>query len=80
MTKKQLQELKYLENEKSFYVEIRSICRHFKMAFNEENNRNFFGKWESDFKFASYTRYPSQYEKQNIQSYLHFELNSCQYF
>ena len=32
------QKFKYLENEKSFYGEIKSIFRHFLTAFIEENN------------------------------------------
>ena len=49
MTKTSWQKLKYLENEKSFYDEIRSIFHHVKWTFNQANNTIFFGRWESDF-------------------------------
>ena len=44
MTKKSRQKLKYLENEKSFYDEIKSIFHHFLRAFIETNKTNFFGR------------------------------------
>ena len=35
------QKLKYLENDKSFYDEIKSIFHHFQRAFTEANKTNF---------------------------------------
>ena len=40
---------KYLENEKSFQDEIKSIIHHFKGLSNEANNRIFSGRWKSNF-------------------------------
>ena len=42
MTKKLRQKFKYLENEKNFYDEIKSIFHHFYKAFIEANKKNFF--------------------------------------
>ena len=50
MTKKSRQKFKYLENEKSFYDEIKNIFHHFWRAIIEANNKIFFGRWESNFK------------------------------
>ena len=44
------QKLKYLENEKSFYGEIKSVFHHFERTHSQANNTNIFGRWESDFK------------------------------
>ena len=52
MTRKSKQKLKYLENEKSFQDEIKSIFHNFLRAFIEANEANFFERWESDFKSA----------------------------
>ena len=41
MTKQSRQKLKYLENDKSFYDEIKSIFHHFVRAFIEVNKGNF---------------------------------------
>ena len=41
MTKKLLQKLRYLENEKSFEDGIKSIFHHFSRAFSQANNINF---------------------------------------
>ena len=51
MTKKTWQKRKYLENEKSFLDEIKTNFHHFWRALNEANN-NFFGRWESEFKYV----------------------------
>ena len=50
MTKKSRQKLQYLENEKSFKDEIKSIFHLFWRAIIEANNTVFFGRWESNFK------------------------------
>ena len=50
MTKKSRQKFKYLENEKNFQDEIKSIFHHFKKAFIEENKNNFVWMVRSDFK------------------------------
>ena len=42
MPKKSRQKLKYLENEKSFYDEIKSVFHHFCRAIIEANKKNFF--------------------------------------
>ena len=47
MTEKSRQKFKYLENKKTFSNEIKSIFHHFWKA----NNKIFFSKWESDFKY-----------------------------
>ena len=47
MTKKSRQKCKYLEREKSFLYEIKSIFRHFYRAFIETNKTNFFLEGES---------------------------------
>ena len=47
MSKKSRQKLKYLENEKSFYDEIKSIFHHFLRAFIEANKANLFLEGES---------------------------------
>ena len=44
MNKQSRQKLKYLENDKSFYDEIKSIFHHFVRAFTEVNKANFFGR------------------------------------
>ena len=44
MTKKSRQKFKYLENEKSFEDELKSIFHQFYRAFNEANNTIFFGR------------------------------------
>ena len=51
MTKKLRQKIKYLENEKSFQDEIKSIFHHFWRAFIQTNKTIFLREWESDFKF-----------------------------
>ena len=48
MTKKSLQKLKYLGNERSFWDETECIFQHFK-GLSIKNITNFFGRWESDF-------------------------------
>ena len=53
MNKKSRQKLKYLENEKSFCDEIKSIFHHFLMTFTNSNKVErweFFGRWEFDFQ------------------------------
>ena len=53
MTKKSWQKLKYLENEKSFKDEIKSIFHNliiFKGLLMKQITQFFFGRWESDFK------------------------------
>ena len=47
MTKKSRQKVKYLENEKSFKVEIKTIFHHFQKTFIEVNKKIFFWKGES---------------------------------
>ena len=42
MPKKSRQKFKYLENEKRFYDEIKSIFHHFWRAIIEANKKNFF--------------------------------------
>ena len=49
MTKKSRQKVKYLENEKSFWDEIKNIFHLFETAFNEANKTFFFGRWGFDF-------------------------------
>ena len=49
VTKKSWQKLKYLQNERSFWDEIKSIFHHFYRAFNKADTI-FFGRWESGFK------------------------------
>ena len=49
MAKKPTQKFKYLENEKSFQDEIKSIFDHFERAFIEANKTIFFPNRESDF-------------------------------
>ena len=49
-TKSQEKKFKYLEKDKSFYDEIKSILDHFLRAFIEANKGIFLGRWESDFK------------------------------
>ena len=44
MTKKSREKLKYLENEKSFYYELKSIFHNFWRVFIEANKANFFWK------------------------------------
>ena len=44
MTKISRQKFKYLENEKSFQDETKSIFHHFERAFIEANKNNFFWK------------------------------------
>ena len=41
MTKKSKQKFRYLEREKSFQNEIKSIFQHFKKAFTEVNKKCF---------------------------------------
>ena len=47
MIKKSRQKFKYLDNEKSFYDELKSIFHHFQSAFIEANKTFFFsfGWW-----------------------------------
>ena len=45
------QKPKYLENEKSFLDEIKSIFHYFWRAFNEALSMNFIRGWESDFSW-----------------------------
>ena len=47
MNKMTGQKFKYLENEKSFYDEIKSIFHHFSRAFTEANEKKFFLEGES---------------------------------
>ena len=49
-TNSQEKKFKYLEKDKSFYDEIKSILDHFLRAFIEANKGIFFVLWESDFK------------------------------
>ena len=50
MLKKSRQKSKYLENEKSFYDEMKSIFfHHFWRVFIEANKKMFFERWQSDF-------------------------------
>ena len=42
MAKKSMQKLKYLENGKSFWDEIKNFFHHFLRAFNQANNTIFF--------------------------------------
>ena len=49
MPKMSRQKLKYLENEKSFSDEIKSIFHHFGWATNEANKKKIFGLRQSDF-------------------------------
>ena len=42
MIKKSRQKFKYLDNEKSFYDELKSIFHHFQSAFIEANKTFFF--------------------------------------
>ena len=49
MTNKSWQKLKYLENEKSFSVDIKSIFHHIKRGFSEANKITFLGRLESKF-------------------------------
>ena len=52
MTKMPWEKLKYLENEKSFYDEIKNIFHHFWKAIIKANKKiSFFVRRESDFKF-----------------------------
>ena len=44
MPKKSRQKFKYLENEKSFYDEIKSIFHNFWRAIIEANNKKFYWK------------------------------------
>ena len=44
MAKNSRQNLKYLENDKSFYDEIKSIFHHFQRAFIKANKKKFFWK------------------------------------
>ena len=44
MTKMSRQKSKYLENEKSFQDEIKSIFHHFEKDFIEANKNKFFGR------------------------------------
>ena len=53
MTKKSRQKFKYLENEKSFYAEIKINFRHFRRAFIEATEP-FFRRWEPDFNVKTY--------------------------
>ena len=62
MTKKSRQKLKYLENEKSFWDEIKSIFYHFWRVIIEVNKK-FFGRWESDFNNLSISSF---YSSRNI--------------
>ena len=50
MTEKLRQKFTYLENEKSFYDEIKSIFHNFWGTIIEANNKIFFGRREPDFK------------------------------
>ena len=49
MTNKSRQKFKYLENEKRFYAEVKSIFGHFSRTFIEANKTIFFGRQESNF-------------------------------
>ena len=49
MTEKSWQKPKYLENEKSFYDEIKTIFHYFERDFNEAKNTNIFERLEPDF-------------------------------
>ena len=49
MTKMSKEKFKYLENETSFYDEIKIIFHHFKGLSLKQIKRNFFGRWETDF-------------------------------
>ena len=51
MPKKSRQKFKYLENEKSFKDELKSIFRHFWRVIIETNKKNFF--WRVLFKIYS---------------------------
>ena len=46
MTEKSWQKLKYLQNEKSFNDEIKTIFHYFERDFNEAKNTNIFGRLE----------------------------------
>ena len=47
ITKNSRQKLKYLENEKRFYGELKSIFHHFQRAFIETNKKNLLLEGES---------------------------------
>ena len=69
MSKMSSQKFKYLENEESFYDEIKSIFHHFQRAFNEANKTilegespvNFAGTnfrdGHKNFRFCDYLRF-----------------------
>ena len=65
MTKKSRQKLKYLENEKRFYHEIKSIFYHFLRAFIETNKAKFFLEGESPTLIKHKSR---QKQTQNIRT------------
>ena len=64
---------KYLENEKSFYDEIKSIFHHFQRAFSDTNRR-----WGYDFKALDLSIRKMFIDVSDIRCYVHIkiEINS----
>ena len=73
MTKKSLQKLTYLEDENSFWVEIKSTVHHFWRDFSQANNTNFFGRREFDFNYNLYKQIDTGTSSGYPVGYLHDE-------